>query len=399
MEYHTSTSELFIMLEKGHYGVEMDRDSIRRLHTWADLNVPYFGTWIEVARRLNRTEQITNIAARATELRSLYAGVDHNPELAPYAHLEPLGKIEFIKPKEVQRDYSAPNIPNWPFDAATAKNMQTKPNKTIKVNNDLTIELAWIPAGKFVMGDDGGLADELPRSAIEIKKPFWMMTTEVTNALYRQFDPTHNSRFVDQWSKDHVHPGYPANKPEQPVIRINWNQANEFCQWLSEQTGKKFRLPTEAEWEWACRAGSATPMWYGNTNVDFGKLENMSDMQTRKFVVRGVDPQPINNPPPHQAFIPRAEGVDDGNMVAENVGAYQANPWGLFDMHGSVSEWTDSDYRPYPYIDTPNDPALRKVARGGSWRDRPTWSRSGIRRPYEAWQPVHNVGIRVVCEE
>jgi len=398
MEFHTSSSELFIMLEKGHHGVEVDHDSMRRLYAWADLNVPFYGTWIEVARRLNRTEQVSNVAARATELRSLYAGVDYNPELEPYAHLEPLGNIEFIKPKEDKPDYSVPNAPHWSFDAETAKKMQTKSNQRVSVG-DTSIELAWIPAGQFVMGDDGGFRDELPRSVVEIKKPFWMMTTEVTNALYNLFDANHDSRFIDQWSKDHVHPGYPANKPHQPVIRINWHRANEFCRWLGEQTGKKFRLPTEAEWEWACRAGSATPMWYGNTDADFGKRENMADIQTRKFVVRGVNPQPMNNPPPHEAFIPHARSVNDGNMIAEIVGWYQANPWGLFDMHGSVSEWTASDYRPYPYVDVPNDSTLRKVARGGSWRDRPEWSRSGIRRAYEPWQPVYNVGIRVVCDE
>ncbi|MCL2005487.1 MAG: SUMF1/EgtB/PvdO family nonheme iron enzyme [Planctomycetaceae bacterium] len=399
MEYHTSTSELFIMLEKGHHGVEVDRDSMRRLHAWADLNTPYFGTWIEVAHRLNRVQLVTDVAARATELRSLYAGVELNPELEPYAHLKPLGKIEFIRPQEVQLDFSAPTVPNWPFDTATARRMQTKPNKQLKINNDLTIELAWIPSGQFVMGDDGGFLDELPRSATTIERPFWMMTTEVTNVLYQQFDPEHDSRFIDQWSKDHVHPGYPANKPHQPVIRVTWDRANDFARWLSEQTGKKFRLPTEAEWEWASRAGTATPMWYGGTEADFGKLENMADMQTRKFVVRGVNPMPVNNPPPHQAFIPRAEGVDDGNMIAEMVGMYQANPWGLFDMHGSVSEWTSSDYLPYPFVERENDPLLRKVARGGSWRDRPEWSRSGIRRAYESWQPVYNVGIRLVLED
>ncbi|MCL2710875.1 MAG: SUMF1/EgtB/PvdO family nonheme iron enzyme [Planctomycetaceae bacterium] len=398
MEYHTSTSELFIMLEKGHHGVEIDHDSMRRLYAWADLNVPYFGTWIEVARRLNRVEQVSNVAARATELRNLYAGIDFNPENEPYAHLELPGVIEFLKPREVIRNYTAPSVPNWPFSAETAKAMQTKPNQRVKVG-DTSIEMAWIPAGRFVMGDEGGFADELPRSVVEIKKPFWMMTTEVTNALYNEFDPSHDSRFIDQWSKDHVHPGYPANKPHQPVIRINWDKANAFCEWLSEQTGKKFRLPTEAEWEWACRAGSATPMWYGGTDVDFGTLENMSDMQTRRFVVRGVNPQPMGNPPPHEAFIPRAEGVDDGFMIADIVGWYKSNPWGLHDMHGSVAEWTSSDYRPYPFVDVPNDPALRKVARGGSWRDRPEWSRSGIRRAYEAWQPVFNVGIRVVCDD
>jgi hypothetical protein len=131
-------------------------------------------------------------------------------------------------------------------------------------------------------------------------------------------------------------------------------------------------------------------MWYGDLKADFGKLENLADMQTKKFVVRGVNPQPINNPPDVEAFIPRAEGIDDGNMIQQAVGAYQANPWGLHDMHGSVAEWTASDY---------SATDSRKVVRGGSWRDRPKWSRSGLRRPYEAWQPVFNVGFRVVCEE
>jgi formylglycine-generating enzyme required for sulfatase activity len=389
LEFHASSSELFQILEKGHHGTEVDGDSMRRLYAWADMNVPYYGTWIEIADKLNR-KQIADVAVRATELRSLYADIDLNPEADPYAGIELPTNIEFVKPKKIELDYTAPAVPNWPFDAQTAKNMQTKPNQTVQIADDVSIELAWIPAGKFVKGDDGGFADELPRNVVEIGKPFWMTTTEVTNQLYHQFDPQHDSRFIDQWSKDHTHPGYPANKPEQPVIRINWNKAAEFCGWLSQKTGKKFRLPTETEWEWACRAGTATPMWYGDLKTDFGKLENLADMQTKKFVVRGVNPQPINNPPDVEAFIPRAEGIDDGNMIHQGVGTYQANPWGLHDMHGNVAEWTASDY---------SATDLRKVVRGGSWRDRPKWSRSGLRRPYEAWQPVFNVGFRVVCDE
>ncbi|MDR1483406.1 MAG: SUMF1/EgtB/PvdO family nonheme iron enzyme [Planctomycetaceae bacterium] len=389
LEFHASSSELFQLLEKGHYGVEVDADSMRRLYAWVDLNVPYFGTWAEVAERLNR-KHIPKVAARAAELRSLYADIGLNPEVDPYAGVELPDKVEFVKPKKVKLDYSAPSIPNWSFDSQTAKKLQTKPNQVVKVNDDLAVELAWIPAGRFVSGDEGGFADELPRKVVEVKKPFWMMTTEVTNQLYNQFDPKHDSRFIDQWSKDHTHPGYPANKPKQPVIRINWNKSVEFCEWLSLQTGKKFRLPTEAEWEWACRAGTKTPMWYGDLNSDFGKFENLSDVQTKKFVVRGVNPQPINNPPNIEAFIPRADGVNDGNMIQNDVGTYQPNFWGLHDMHGNVAEWTASDYSA---IDS------RKVVRGGSWRDRPRWSRSGLRRPYESWQPVFNVGFRVVCEE
>ncbi|MDR2168575.1 MAG: SUMF1/EgtB/PvdO family nonheme iron enzyme [Planctomycetaceae bacterium] len=389
MEFHASSSELFQILEKGHYGVKVDADSMRRLYAWVDLNVPYFGTWAEVAERLNR-KHVTGVAARATELRALYADIDLNPEVDPYAGVELPENIEFVKPQKVTLNYSAPSIPNWPFDQQTARNMQSKPKQVVKVNNETEIELAWIPAGKFVSGDNGGFADELPRKVAEVKKPFWMMTTEVTNRLYNQFDPKHDSRYIDQWSKDHTHPGYPANKPNQPVIRINWNRAAAFCEWLSVKTGKKFRLPTETEWEWACRAGTSTPMWYGDLKTDFGKFENLADRQTKKFVVRGVNPQPIHNPPDIEAFIPRADAVDDGNMIQQDVGSYEPNFWGLYDMHGSVAEWTSSDY---------STTDLRKVVRGGSWRDRPKWSRSGLRRPYEQWQPVFNVGFRVVCEE
>ncbi len=393
LEYHTSTSELFQMLEKGHYGVEVDKDSMRKLYAWADLNVPYYGTWIEIADRLNRPK-VPDIAERASELRSLYAGIDFNPEVDPYAHLELPQNIEFVKPKEVQLDFTAPEVANWPFNAEKAKAMQsqskTSAKQSVKVAEGVEFEMAWIPSGKFVMGDDGGFADELPRKEAVIEKPFWMMTTEVTNALYKEFDARHDSRYIDQWHKDHTTPGYPANLPNQPVIRVHWNRAQEFCNWLSEKTGKKFRLPTEAEWEWACRAGTATPMWYGNLDADFGKLENMADVQTKKFVVYGVNPKPINNPSDIQAFLPRVTEVDDGNMIAQDVGQYAANPWGLHDMHGSVCEWTASDY---------GDSTDRKVVRGGSWQDRPRWSRSGVRRAYEPWQAVFNVGFRVVCEE
>jgi len=406
LEYHASTSELFQRLEKGHHGVQVDTDSMRRLYAWADLNVPYFGTWGEIAavHKAKDSEAVACVAARYSELRSLYAGIDMNPEKDPYSMLSLPEKIEFVKPPKVQRDYSAPIVPNWPFDASTAKSMQTQPKRTVRVG-DLSFEMVWIPSGKFVMGDDGGDPDELPRSVAEIKKPFWMATTETTNALYAQFDPSHDSRFIDQWCKDHTTPGYPANKPRQPVIRITWHEAVKFCQWLSEQTGKKFRLPTEAEWEWACRAGTATPMWYGNIMTDsgeytdFGKFENLADMSTKLFVVHGVNPQPKKNPLEVEAFIPRAEGINDGNMIAEDVGGYQPNPWGLHDMHGSVAEWTNSDYKPYPYSDSQLDMNSRKVVRGGSWHDKPQRARSGMRRAYEPWQPVSDVGFRVVYED
>ena len=144
-------------------------------------------------------------------------------------------------------------------------------------------------------------------------------------------------------------------------------------------------------------------MWWGQVGDDFTKKADLADESLRLFVVAGIDPQPIKNHPDWMAFIPMARGFNDGRMYAGDVGNYEANPWGLKDMHGSVAEWTASDYRTYPYVaadgrnaGNPNTP---KVVRGGSWRDRPKRARSGFRLKYQAWQPVYNVGFRVVTEE
>ncbi|MGI6401635.1 MAG: SUMF1/EgtB/PvdO family nonheme iron enzyme [Thermoguttaceae bacterium] len=427
LEYHVSTSELVKMLRKGHYNVKLDRQSQELLFSWIDLNVPFFGTWSEIAQggRARDSNPIEPVSSRYVELKSLYADNDLNFESDAYYWERRPERPEFVEPEETpEPDRSAPEVENWPFDASTARAMQvesaaandaaetdapfgitveTETKARVSLTDDLSFELVRIPSGSFVMGDEDGFLDELPRTAVTIEKPFWMATTETTNAIYNLFDSTHNSRYIDQWWKDHVLPGYPANLPDQPVIRISWQEATDFCKWLSEKTGFKFRLPTEAEWEWAARAGSSTPMWFGDLDVDFGKYENLSDRQTKKFVVQGVNPQPISNPPEWRAFIPRIDSVDDGNMIATDVGSYLPNPWGLHDMLGNVAEWTSSDYKPYPYDATDGrnsgDVEAKKVARGGSWRDRPKWARAGVRGEYESWQRVFNVGFRVVCED
>ena len=426
MEYHVSTSELVKMLRKGHYNVQLDREAWERLFSWIDLNVPYFGTWSEIAEAGGERGKsgVRKIADRYVELKEMYADNDLNFETDSY-FWDNVKRPEFIKPeKKADPDRSAPKVANWPFSAEVARGMQinrtpvnaaAKQNGTfgvtvdsenkarVQLSDELSFDLVKIPSGQFVMGDESGFEDELPRCAVTIDKPFWMATTETTNAMYKLFDASHDSRFIDQQWKDHVLPGYPANKPEQPVIRINWQEATAFCEWLSEKTGKHFRLPTEAEWEWAARAGSDKPLWFGDLDADFGKYENLSDVQTKKFVVMGVNPQPIANPPEWRAFIPRVDNVDDGSMIEVSVGSYLPNPWGLHDMIGNVAEWTSSDYKAYPYnaLDGRNsgDVTKKKVARGGSWRDRPKWARAGVRNEYESWQRVFNVGFRVVCDD
>ena len=423
MEYHVSTSELVKLLRKGHHNVQLDDEAWHRLYCWIDLNVPYFGSWTELSEfgKERGASAIKPVARRYVELKSLYADNDLDFEADAYYWDDNKPRPEFIKPEKApELDRSAPTVKNWPFDADAARKMQAisktvradapfkidveaVPTAKVALGNDLEIELAKIPAGRFVMGDECGFQDEFPRAEVEIKKPFWMATVETTNAVYNLYDPNHDSRFIDQWWKDHVLPGYPANLPEQPVVRVSWQEATDFCKWLSEKTGKKFRLPTEAEWEWAARAGSDSPMWFGDLDADFSTFENLSDVSTKKFVVQGVNPQPIANPPEWRAFLPRVDSVDDGQMIETFVGSYRPNPWGLCDMLGNVAEWTQSDYKAYPYVAddgrNADNPNAKKVARGGSWRDRPKWARAGVRGEYESWQRVFNVGFRVVCED
>ncbi|MEI6785820.1 MAG: formylglycine-generating enzyme family protein, partial [Verrucomicrobiota bacterium] len=146
---------------------------------------------------------------------------------------------------------------------------------------------------------------------------------------------------------------------------------------------------TEAQWEWACRGGTATPFSYGDRDANFSPFANLADTSLAGLT-RGDSPQ----------WQPRDARFNDGAMVTVDVGRYQANAWGLRNMHGNAAEWTLSTYRPYPYVDNdgrndPNSPDL-KVVRGGSWYDRPVHARSAARLPYRPWQGVYNVGFRVV---
>ncbi|MBR2694245.1 MAG: SUMF1/EgtB/PvdO family nonheme iron enzyme [Thermoguttaceae bacterium] len=411
MEYHVSTSELFQMLMKGHHGVKLDKESREKLETWVDLNVPFFGTWTEIAetREGRGSDPIGEVARRHVQLKKLYADNDLDYEADSYAFEKATARRpEFIPPGPVSEpDRSAPNLEDWPIDSEMVHSLQfeggnERPTRKVRLCNDVSFEMVKIPAGTFVMGDESGFDDELPRKAVRVEKSFWMMTTEVTNAVYAFYDASHDSRFIDMWLKDHEVPGYPANLPNQPVIRVSWNDAQRFCVWLSEKTGKTFRLPTEAEWEWSARAGSASPMWYGDINDDFSACENLADRSTRLFASGGVRPQPHEGEPWEQFYL-CDDRFDDGNFIECSVGSYKPNSFGLYDMLGNVSEWTASDYRPYPYVlsaeGEDNTANRKKTVRGGSWADRPKWSRAGVRRAYEPWQRVHNVGFRVVCDE
>lgn len=402
MEYHASTSELIQTLKKGHYGVKLDDQAWDRLYTWIDLNVPYRGKW-SPSKQL-----IGDQVRRRIELAKKYANVDTDPEkeyddtAEAYAARDAVRPVIPVRPKVVKS--KAPKVKGWPMDADTARDLQREQGSVTWRKVDLggsSMEMMLIPAGEFVMGSTEGADDELPLTKVRVKKPFWMATLEITNAQYKLFDPTHDSRFIDQQWKDHTTPGYPANMPNQPVIRISWEQATAFCKWLSEKTGENFTLPTEAQWEYASRAGSDTPFWYGDLDSDFGSFANLSDVNMSKFAVKGVNPKPVESggrDPGNMAFIPRIKSVDDKQMTVADVGLYKPNPWGLYDMQGNVAEWTRSTYMPYPHSITGMQAKGKKVARGGSWRDRPKRATSSYRLAYEPYQRVFNVGFRVIVE-
>ena len=106
------------------------------------------------------------------------------------------------------------------------------------------------------MGSDDDTVFEQPRHRVTVDKPFWISESEINNAAFFAFKPDHNASVFDQQWKDHVRLGYYANYAEQPAVRMSWLDADAFCAWAAKRSGAKVALPTEAQWEWACRAGS-----------------------------------------------------------------------------------------------------------------------------------------------
>ncbi|MCK5175979.1 MAG: SUMF1/EgtB/PvdO family nonheme iron enzyme, partial [Planctomycetes bacterium] len=392
-EFHADTSELIQMLKKGHHGVKLDDEAWDRLVTWIDLNATCHATWRETAGM----ERISKDHQRRRDLRLLYAGLDDDPETIPQRISE---KVEFVKPDHGRRAKpKLVHVANWPFDAGEAVRKQTAAgpvNRSIDLGNGVTMEMVRIPAGQFVMGDLHGNSDERPLAPVKVEKAFWMSKFEVTNEQYARFNSSHDSRYEHAGSMifSEYDLGPLMNKPSQPVVRTSWTQAMAFCRWLSETSGQEFTLPTEAQWEYACRAGTNSPMSFGNLDTDFSTLANMADQSIRELAHRGRHDVPD--------LIPRDNRFDDGHLVTAYVGSYKPNPWGLCDMHGNIWEWTRSAYMEYPYDDGDGrndiDEVGERVVRGGSWNDRPKRCRSAFRLSYPGWQQVYNVGFRVIIE-
>jgi formylglycine-generating enzyme required for sulfatase activity len=370
-EFHADTTELVRMLQTGHHDVKLDAESWDRLITWIDLNTPFHGTWTENVGR----KRMRDLVARRRDLMKRYAGIDgitEDPD-ALVAEKPPEQQAEQMEVVEDRPLVTENKVKIVKIDKTSAR-PQTR---VITLARGVELGLVRIESGEFVKGDDH----------IRIDEPFWMARYETSNALYALFDAQHDSRLEpgDYLHFDPIKRGYPLNQPDQPVVKVSWERATAFCEWLGRETGLTVSLPSEAQWEWACRAGSSGMFWYEDAQGGFTDYDNLADAHLKRDTrYQGKRWQ----------WRPGIVTQDDGYRVSSPVGSFKPNPWGLYDIHGNVAEWTSSVYR----SESGTSPTLR-VIRGGSWSDRPKWAGAGIRWGYREFQKVYNVGFRIIVQD
>ncbi len=384
-EFAADTTRLIQMLRQGHYGVVLDPESWDRLITWIDLNTPAHGTWHEIVGH----GLVDPMRDRRRAMLSRYAGIDEDPEAIwmPEGGVRPgeAGPPTSAAPVAAPEQRSGTPILTADRGAPAAGAMQS-----IDLGDGVTLELVYIPAGPFPMGPANPDDDGRPLAPERMDHAFWMGRFEVTNRQYAAFDPSHDSRLEegDYLQFGIEERGYPVNAPEQPVVRVSWDAANAFCQWASRRTGLAIGLPTEAEWQYACRAGTATPLWFGQLDADFSPFANLADASLRAVDTYAPWGLPSGAIAP---WRPAVETANDGYRASAPVGSYRPNPWGLYDMVGNVAEWVQAAYRP------PHGPRDLRLALGGSWYDKPQRAQPTFRQGYPPYRGVYDVGFRVMC--
>jgi len=262
------------------------------------------------------------------------------------------------------------------------------------LTNDLGMKFSYCPPtgpNGFLMGSpatekDRG-TDETQHKVI-LTQGFYLGIHEVTVGQFREFVTAENYRTDaerdgkggygwtgTQWEQKSVYtwrnPGF-TQTDQHPVVIVSWNDAMAYCAWLSQREGKKYRLPTEAEWEYACRAGSTTMYQYGNDPDGLAQVGNVADASFRKLKAGA------------SAIGRSSINTNDGYAFTAPVGQYRANAWGLYDLHGNVWEWCSDFYGNYPSGTVTNPIGRSQGAsvpayRGGSWNNNPNYCRSAIR--------------------
>jgi formylglycine-generating enzyme required for sulfatase activity len=295
--------------------------------------------------------------------------------------------------------------------------------KLEQITNSIGMNLVRIPAGEFLMGsrpgdpaipgtlnratqeeleslrgphagDRDARFDESPQHRVRITRPFYLGTTEVNVGQFRRFvDETGYRTEAEKdgkgaWGWDEAtkdirggsrytwqNPGL-EQTDEHPVVNVSWNDAVAFAAWLSRKEGESYRLPTEAEWEYACRAGTTTRYSSGNDPEALAAVGNTADGTLKATC-------------PNWGFTTAPIAARDGHVYQAPVGQYLPNAWGLYDMHGNVwewcSDWYASDYYKHSPVDDPQGAygvslfAPTRVLRGGSWSVEASQARSATR--------------------
>ena len=307
--------------------------------------------------------------------------------------------------------------------------------KNESIENPLGMKLVLIPSGEFLMGSDEtpeqlalaypqydrtrltSLGDEAPVHKVRITRSFYLGQHEVTVQQFKkylelsgavpesiadktggygynpEYDPTKTQRGDAFEGRDPKYswsnPGF-KQREDHPVLNVTWNDAVQMCDWLSRKEGKKYRLPTEAEWEYACRAGTRTRYHGGQETESLLKVANTFDVDTEK------------NWPQWKVY---ALNGKDGYAFTSPVGSFAPNAFGLYDMHGNAWEWcadwhSDTYYSESP-TDDPTGPSEGevKVRRGGSWSTWSFYTRSSFRNWNDPSTRYTLVGMRLLCEK
>lgn len=298
----------------------------------------------------------------------------------------------------------------WSNDALCSKQItisqkeKLQPELEYKLGKKIKINMRFIPSGEFSMGSDIGDEDEKPVLKVKISKHFYISTCEITKRQFATF--VRETNYVTEIEKRNFVWGYKNNKfvkiencnwktpgffqeLDHPVVNITWNDAKVFTEWLSKKFKQEFRLPSESEWEYVCRAGSKTNFNFGNSTKEMHKFANFPD---------GSSP-----------FSWRIREQNDNFPYTSPAGSFLPNKWGIFDMHGNVWEWCEDDYsesyknhhkNEKPQINSPRNKF--RILRGGSYISSPKYARSSNRggnypnleKPEE---PLSNqIGFRIV---
>ncbi|MGO8747823.1 MAG: formylglycine-generating enzyme family protein [Thermoguttaceae bacterium] len=242
---------------------------------------------------------------------------------------------------------------------------------TVDLGGGVKMELVLIPAGEFMMGspdsDDGAFAWEQPQHRVRITKPFYLGKYPVTQGQYERVMGKNPSWFCKSGAgKDKIGE---TETSQFPVEQVLWEEAMGFCKRLSEKEKKKYRLPTEAQWEYACRAGSTTRYCFGDDETQLGDY----------------------------AWFGGTAGLQ-----THPVGQKKRNAWGLYDIHGNVWEWCQDWYERYQANSPTDDPtgpttSSYRVFRGGSWFDDARYCRSACRKSDMPEARRRDLGFRVVA--